>query len=251
MTTEVHRMGSMRVMEATLSWKGRSMRQMMTKRLGGAVVCWLFLAGVFLALPMEVAAMSGSGGMVAYWKLDEQAGGTYDDLLDSNGENSGVCATACPEPSAGGKIGGSQVFDRNLSRGINVLGDAFNWEQGDSFSIELWMKKSSACSGTTSDSNEVLVGKDGKTTSLHWWVGLDCTSGGVPIFVLIDANGGVSVAAGTQPLTDGKWHHIAAVRDGGSGKTLLARARCCTWMARRLPRRRRCTRVISVKRMWG
>jgi hypothetical protein len=162
-----------------------------------------------------------SPNMQAYWKLDESGGGTYEDLLDINGRNNGVCSDRCPQPVAEGKIAGGQQFTRDLSTGINALGGSFNWTGNASFSIELWMKKDTPCSDLTSSGNEVLVGRDSASTPLHWWVGIDCSAGGVPAFVLIDNGGTESIAIGTRLLADGKWHHIVAVRDGVNGKTLL------------------------------
>ena len=116
---------------------------------------FVFLAAILSALtlmsPYAFNAHASVGcpvGMDAYWKLDETGGSTFD---DSFGTNDGVCAGTCPDPAATGKIDGGMQFRRNLSTGIDALGDSFNWPMSTSFSVELWMMKESACSNTTGE----------------------------------------------------------------------------------------------------
>jgi hypothetical protein len=65
---------------------------------------------------------------------------------------------------------------------------------------------STACSG-----GQVVVGRDGGLSNLHWWAG--CSDGGRAAFYLRDTSGVLAGAAGTRNLTNGAWHHIVAVRD--------------------------------------
>ena len=60
--------------------------------------------------------------------------------------------------------------------------DLLDWAADASFTVEYWMKKGTACSG-----NEVIVGRDDSSTSLHWWTG--CDNNGTVRFNLNDTNG--------------------------------------------------------------
>jgi lysophospholipase L1-like esterase len=186
---------------------------------------FLFLAAILsaltLMLPCAFTAHASVGcpvEMEAYWKLDETSGSTFD---DSSGTNDAFCADTCPEPTANGKIGGGMRFARDLSTGIDALGDSFNWSQNASFSVELWMKKASVCSNSTVLGNEVFVGRYSASTSFHWWVGIDCTAGGAAAFTLADKAGNFFSAVGNRNLTDGKWHHIVAVKDSATDNLRL------------------------------
>ena len=65
------------------------------------------------------------------------------------------------------------------------------------------------------------MGRNSESTSLHWWVGIDCTAGGVAAFTLGDKAGNLFYAVGNRNLTDGKWHHIVAVRDSATDNLRL------------------------------
>ncbi|MFZ5917451.1 MAG: LamG-like jellyroll fold domain-containing protein [Chloroflexota bacterium] len=145
-------------------------------------------------------------GLIAYWKLDETEGMTYDDALDGH---DGGCAGDCPAPAAGHTDGG-QAFDGSSS-GIDVPPhSAFDWGPDDSFSIEFWLRTDSA---STCAGNQVVVGRDDSASQLHWWVG--CRDGGQATFYLVDSDGQAASVIGTTDLTDGGWHHVTAVRDAG------------------------------------
>ena len=154
-------------------------------------------------------------GMVAYWRLDETRGSTYDDFYVGH---DGVCADRCPLPAEGVVNGGQEFNGRNS--GVNVPAipgdDSINWGVEDGFSIEFWMKTdpSSTCEG-----NEVIVGRDDSGSLLHWWAG--CGDGGQARFYLIDRGGTSRSIQGTTDLTDGAWHHIVAVRDASASRIHL------------------------------
>jgi uncharacterized repeat protein (TIGR02543 family) len=161
----------------------------------------------------EISA--GPYNLAAYWKLDETESSFYDDII---GDNDGECPVSgnCPSPTTDGKLGGGQVFDRSLETGIDVPGQDFDWGKDDSFTIAFWMNKESACSGTDTSANEVIVGRDDENSQLHWWVGVGCVSSGVAGFNLVDTNDGESNTQmyGETDLTDGRWHHVVVQRDG-------------------------------------
>ncbi|UCC63532.1 MAG: putative Ig domain-containing protein, partial [Anaerolineae bacterium] len=142
--------------------------------------------------------------MLAYWKLDETSGPSYEDFYDAH---DGQCvAGACPSPTAG-YVNGGQEFNGSNDR-VNVPADTvFDWGVFDSFSIAFWMQTDS---GSTCDGNEVVIGR---ADGARWWVG--CATGGNAYFVLRDGNGNTASVAGTA-VTGGAWHHVVAVQDAAA-----------------------------------
>jgi hypothetical protein len=163
-------------------------------------------------------------GMSSYWQLDEASGTAY---LDSYDGNDGACRAAgkCPTPTADGQVRRAQTFSRPGETGINVPGSAYDWGQNDSFTIEYWMRKDSACGGTGVSYNEVIVGRDDASqgTDLHWWTGVGCNEAplGRAVFQLRDAKNNGDAIFGQTVLTNGRWHHVVAVRDGAAGQNRL------------------------------
>ena len=134
--------------------------------------------------------------------------------------HSGTCAGICPAPALG-HINGGQAFN-GMSAGINVAvaaaDSAFNWGVANRFTIRLWAQTDAAntCSG-----NQVIVGRDGGTpTGLHWWVG--CRTGGQATFYARDTSGILAGTLGVTDLTDGRWHHVVAVRDAQARELRLS-----------------------------
>jgi lysophospholipase L1-like esterase len=151
--------------------------------------------------------------MVAYWHLDE-AGQPYKDEFLSNQLS---CEGACPAPVSG-VVNGAQLFNGSTS-GITVpAAPMFDWSAGGSFTIEFQLKR-----GTDFSAPESLISREDKesTSLMQWWIGLN-TAGKLE-FSLIDRNGNgpEQTLAGKTIVTDNKWHHIALVRDGAAGRTLL------------------------------
>jgi lysophospholipase L1-like esterase/ribosomal protein S17E len=150
-------------------------------------------------------------GMLSYWNLDETICGNY---IDSYGGNDGLCeVNMCPTPDDTGIIGGGQLFNGENTE-IDVPADAtLNWGINDSFSIEFWMKRLPPPPYSNTENNEVIVGRDDKTNSLHWWVGVHNESG-YACFVLRDSSGETTgYLVGNTNLADDVWHHVVAVRN--------------------------------------
>ncbi len=144
--------------------------------------------------------------MSHYWKLDETGGSPYKDFYGDD-----ATCTDCPSATAG-RINGAQLF--NGTNQVSAADDnTLDWDAADSFSIEVWMKTdpASTCSG-----DQVIVGRNDDSSQLQWWIGCWDTSGQAAL-VLIDKSGDSAILSGTKELTDGNWHHIAAVRDAGTG----------------------------------
>ena len=145
-----------------------------------------------------------TAGITSYWNLNEDAGPTYTDII------SGLNATCtnCPDPATGILENGQQF--NGTSDEVAVAPDSsFNWGAGDSFSIEYWVWKATPCDG-----NEVMIGRDDSSSSLHMWVG--CLVDGKAFFQLkdkVNAGGGVTH---TAVLNDSTWHHVVAVREAST-----------------------------------
>ncbi len=151
--------------------------------------------------------------MVSYWHLDD-ATEPFQDYVSSN---PGTCANSCPV-SVSGVINDAQSFD-GIDMGINVAAAAaFDWNAGDSFSIEFWIQRDAADFAGL----EVIIGRDdGEDSALQWWVGIN--SVGTTEFSLVDkiGSGPVETLIGDTLLVDGNWHHIVLVRDGANNQTRL------------------------------
>jgi hypothetical protein len=154
---------------------------------------------------------------IAYLKLDESGGPTYDDFFSGH---DGKCVN-CPTALAAGKVNGAQTFD-GVNDEINIPdvpgNGTFDWDNNDSFSIELWMKGvPTTCTGLNP---EVIIGRDDTVTNLHWWLGCEVT--GKATFQLRDTPGGtVLPITGGPAINDGNWHHLVAVRDQVAGVNRL------------------------------
>ncbi len=198
---------------------------LLKKGMRGIVVC-CFVLTVMAGLPQTGAARTPSEcpkSMRSLWEFNESGGSVFGDYV---GSNHALCAGTCPEPVAGGRVLGGQRFNRLFATGVNVPGGSFNWGKRSSFTLEFWMQKEGACSGSQVSANEVILGRDSEDQSngLHWWVGVDCMNAppqGVVKFSLTDKSGdGVSLV-GTRDVTDWRWHHVVAVRDGVHRRNLL------------------------------
>jgi hypothetical protein len=154
-----------------------------------------------------VEAAGCSAGLVSYWPLDETSGSVYADVF---GGRNGLCAGGgCPAATTGQVLGG-QSF--GTATGISAPADAaFDWGAAESFSVEFWMRRSGAPEGT-----EVMVGRDAAESKVQWWSGIDHSQGDVARFYLRDRGGRATGVSGSTNISDGAWHHVAAVRDAAS-----------------------------------
>jgi hypothetical protein len=173
------------------------------------------LNAVTQSFNITVSESSNSGSAcqlsdaIAYWKLDETSGTNFADYI---GTNDGSCAALnCPTPVAG-QVDGAQAFD-GTNRRVNVPASTdFDWAADDSFSIALWVNipDTATCSG-----NRVFIGRYGPGP-IAWWVGCDNSTNRATFSLRDNNNVSHSVTASDTPLNNGAWHHIVAVREGGS-----------------------------------
>ena len=153
--------------------------------------------------------------MIHYYKFEETAS-PYADFV---GDTNATCSSSCPTQVTG-FIDSGQYFD-----GTNTIeiadDDTFDWGPNDSFSIEFWMKKTNPVGdGGTSD-NEVIVGRDDSATDLHWWIGVQNTTGGARFQLRDTDNEYMAALESPTAVDDGGWHHVVAVRNGATDDILL------------------------------
>jgi hypothetical protein len=193
-----------------------------SRRVKRAISLLLLMAVI---LPTHVA-MSQSGcpsQMSHYWKLDETGGPPY---LDFYGSNDATCTVdSCPSPVTG-QVNGALEFD--FAQQVRVADDGtFDWSASSSFTIELWMQKSTPCEGGSNAYNNIMVGRydgSGGGDLNLWWLGTNCdpgyTQGGIRFVLREDVSNGISIISGTD-VVDGDWHHVVAVWNAADSKAYL------------------------------
>ncbi|MBX2998258.1 MAG: putative Ig domain-containing protein [Caldilineaceae bacterium] len=150
--------------------------------------------------------------LISYWPMNEAVGSTLFTDIQS-GYNGSCSGAACPT-AVNGKVAGALSFDGNDKVDIPHQAD-FNWNNTDSFSIELWVNTTQNCAG-----NKVFIGKyGGNTGSMAWWVG--CSPTGNAYFSVRDSRKTSVGFGGTTQINNGNWHHLVAVYNGSSRQNLL------------------------------
>ncbi|RPH73931.1 LamG domain-containing protein [bacterium] len=166
-------------------------------------------------LPRNINAQEDCpASLIHYWNLESNDNG-FEDII--NGLNAQV--ETGPTPVVG--IVNSGQYFNSLSE-LNIPDDpTFDWKIDESFTIEFWINKISNCPDLLNSYNNVVIGRDDPGSKLHWWVGVSCRNPGRIIFSLYANDGsGISIE-GKQNIIDGRWHHIAVVRDGNNNTTAL------------------------------
>jgi hypothetical protein len=147
-------------------------------------------------------------GLISLNKFDETSGPTYYDHYNLHNATATVSPTAVV-----GKIGNAQAFNNNTGVDIPDNGSEFDWAANASFSIELWLK-------TTSLGTQVAIGRSRNDPYSRWYVGTD---NGFVMFHLrdnSDPTDWVEILS-DNPIADGAWHHVVAVRDGAANMNKL------------------------------
>ena len=148
-------------------------------------------------------------GMQHYFGLDETAGGPYTDYVSG----STAACTTCPS-AAESLFAGAQRFNGKNKVDLTAA-ENFNWGVYGSFTIEFWMQTTAKPSD-----NMVIIGRSPKDANFFWWIGVD--KDGYAVFELRDKNRkGFDARYEGKKINDGKWHHIAFVRDDNIKYTKL------------------------------
>ncbi|MCC9166761.1 LamG-like jellyroll fold domain-containing protein [Pontibacter harenae] len=151
-------------------------------------------------------------GLTHYFGLDEDGNSAtaYTDYVTGT---EATCTT-CPTPVAG-LFAGAQLFDGTDEIDFATTAN-FNFPLAGSLSVEFWVKTDYKPNG-----NVVMVGRNATDSRMRWWVGMN--QNGYAAFELWDQqNNGFTMTEDRGPkINDGKWHHIVAVREGGSNRNKL------------------------------
>ena len=164
--------------------------------------------------------------MIAYWPLNDQDNPALKKItfLNFMGTSNGVCTKpGCPTKVPAGIVGGAYNFlpdddpDTNTDKPDQIdvpKFSALEWNNGDSFSFETWVKIPAAynCSG-----NKVFIGERGGGVMSIW---LGCVAGtNIAAFSVRDNTGAGAIRVeGTTILNDGDWHHVVGVRNAPANK---------------------------------
>jgi hypothetical protein len=136
--------------------------------------------------------------------MDETGGSPYADAFAGN---DATCSSACPDPGTG-QVNGAQYFD--LADKVSIPDDgSFDWAADASFSIEFWMMSNQ----TSPPRNMVILGRDGGSTGLHWWIGTEQSTGKVRFQLKDSSANGLYLGNLGPDLDDNAWHHVVCVRD--------------------------------------
>jgi len=151
-------------------------------------------------------------GLSLLLKLEESSGPEYADFYGTHN------ATALISPTTtGGIVGGGQTFGSDTELDIPDNGTEFDWNYGDNWSVEFWMR-------TANTGTQVIVGRyrtDEYSDRAKWWVGIN--DNGEATFSLQDnsASHKYFEISGETYMPDNQWHHVIAVRDGSSQQNRL------------------------------
>jgi len=143
--------------------------------------------------------------IISYWNLDETSSSSYSDLL---GVSKAYPGESAPVPVLG-IVGGAQQFN-GVNTQINVPPNpAFDFSIISSFSVEFWYLGWSIPAKTKS-----AVARYISETGGGWAVGINANDGNARFFI---SDGRASSVVQGKKIIDGKWHHVAVSRNGGSG----------------------------------
>ena len=146
---------------------------------------------------VTVSVTDVNEGPVAHWTLDETSGTT---AADSSGNGRDASVIGGVTIGQFGRIGGS--FDFDGTSGYLTATGYKGVTGGASRTVSAWIK-------TSSTSAEILSWGT-NTTGNRWNFRLQPSSG----VLRVEVNGGY--AEGSTVVSDGQWHHVAAVLEDGS-----------------------------------
>ncbi|MCP2044808.1 LamG-like jellyroll fold domain-containing protein [Pontibacter sp. HSC-36F09] len=149
-------------------------------------------------------------GLVHHFGFDEKVAGSYTDYITSA---SAIC-TGCPAPTVS-RFGGGQSFNGSSGLQFSEI-EKFQWGPNHNFTLEVWVKVN------RKSSNQVIVGRKSSDGLTAWWLGVDPE--GYAVFDMQDNYGAPHTMKDylkAVNLFDGKWHHLAVVREGGPQITKL------------------------------
>lgn len=169
-----------------------------------ASVAALSLLLSFAAQDMALAQASCPPGLAHHFGLDEKVAGSYSDYVTNASANCAVC----PEPASSRFAGGQRFNGSGTGLEFTPIQN-FQWGPHTSFTIEVWVQVNSK------SSNQVIIGRKSGDGLTAWWLGV--SPEGYAVFDMQDNYGEPHTIRDylkAVNLFDGKWHHVAVVRDG-------------------------------------
>ncbi|MBD1395620.1 T9SS type A sorting domain-containing protein [Pontibacter sp. JH31] len=163
---------------------------------------------------LQAQATSGLSclpGLAHYFGFDEKTSGSYLDYV--SGAN--ATCTGCPAPAASMFAGGQRFNGSSTGLQFNEIQN-FQWGPNSSFTIEVWVQVNKK------STNQVIVGRKANDGLMAWWLGV--SQDGYAVFDMQDNFGephNMTDYLKVVNLFDGKWHHLAVVRDGTNEITKL------------------------------
>ncbi len=154
------------------------------------------------------------------WHFDEQGNGNASAApgaiqdLGGSGQHATALGSRLPAYGPGAaEYGASSALTFTIGSDrvewADDSGRALDFEANDSFTLEVVMRTSAHASGGALSSGG-LIAKDWGPNLPSWWLRVQ---DGQPRF-LIEDDAGISAAiTGSVSVSDGQWHHVAAVRD--------------------------------------
>ncbi|MBN2128976.1 MAG: discoidin domain-containing protein [Sedimentisphaerales bacterium] len=151
------------------------------------------------AVPSKVWSFT-TGGLLAWWKLDETEGHTAANAIDS--EMDGTLTGDPQWQPSGGKVGGALLFDGDGDY-VDCGGDpAFNIT--DEITVAAWIKVNEFDKGwqsiVTKGDSSWRIARERDANTLQFGTGLYGRD--------------MQAVRGTMDVNDGSWHHVAGVYDG-------------------------------------
>jgi lysophospholipase L1-like esterase len=156
--------------------------------------------------------------IAAYWSFNAHSSKRFSDIYGAN-----ATCIDCPEVVANGRLGGGLSFD-GVDDQLTVSDEPlFEWQEGQSFTIEGWI------SSTMTSGVQVVISKGAEPLTpspnnaqgereSRWQLAL---SDERATFYLADSVGIAATLESTSQMTDGKWHHLAVIRDKSLGQVRL------------------------------
>jgi len=146
--------------------------------------------------------VTGTAGLVSYWRLGESSGPA---AADGKGTNPGTYTGGFALGLAGAIAGDKDTaVSLNGSTGYVNVPDSASLAVGDSFSVEAWVKRGAV----STTSNQVIASKQ----SGSWVLMFDPSNE-----LVLRQSGVADVTYSTAKLTDtASWHHVAATKSGAA-----------------------------------
>lgn len=167
-----------------------------------------------LSTPLEITLVVNPtqvntlGNLTHLWQFNESAAAT----TFANYIGGFATCSSCPSMTQDSPIQPERTFDGTGNLLTASFDENLAWDAKDDISLEIWMKKSSACL------EEAAVGRVDPDSTVQWWLGCDNTGAA---FTMVDASNNRVDLRGSTNITDNQWHHIAVVKKGANSYQLF------------------------------